>query len=270
MEFNKEEKTLGLIWVCVLLTVFMLSIFLHDTFQQNFKINRLVKIKNNGIVAFGTSLIHNAFPYDDYFDQISKQAGLSLQFVRFFWPSGVPSDFEILLQPILAAKPKWIFMQAEPFVLDYNQTGIHLPEEIHAAFKKIIFKLPEYYSQDDSILNLDVIAHSIEGLGMPVFRSPRLSVAYRKFIMATHQAGIHLVLLRMNRSLLANQMRGKDFVMRENLAFEVLKNKYGLELWEFPSLPLQYYTDGGHLNRQGRQVFIHWMIARLKNESLRS
>jgi hypothetical protein len=267
-------RALLCIWVLSVLSV-CIFIILAIAYQHRnsaitqadyFDLNRLNHLQNKGLVVVGNSLIACAFPYDEAMENISKKAGVSMQFVRFSLAGADPADLILLLKPILLAKPKWVFIQVEPFiVINSPQTFPQkLAFDVHEFLAMIIHRNQQAHKQpqsdDNFAFKTNIAAHTDV---RNFFLDPVLSLPYQQFLQAARRQGAQVIFLQINHS--KESLEGKFILNKEN-AIQVLSKKYHLETWRFPALDQQYYTDEEHLNAAGRIIFTTWFITRFKNE----
>lgn len=282
---NNTVKAMLLVWLSTLFIVltllFIAVIYTHNhpiiEPSSRFEINRLNKISDAGLVVIGTSLVGQAFFYDEDMDRLSQSQGAPIQFIRFSKWAGKINDFEPLLNPILLAKPKWVFIQIGPFIsIDSEDTEPNKFTLIVHRFYKEIFlrhqppKLTSQYAwQSDAHIKLNKVATFPYDIGNTQFiKNPTLPPPYIAFIQAAQNAGIQVVFLQIKRSIDARSLRSTASLQAEEDAIKALSIKYHLKVWQSPAFALKFYTDGGHLNNDGRKLFTAWFLQRFKNEFL--
>lgn len=278
--------TLTLVVVAVLL---LLSLTLPKVNENPVSIveivdtKRLNRIKNHGVVVLGSSLVSYGFAYDEAFDQQAAHYKLTTEMVRFTYFGAAPRGLDGLFQLILESNPRWVFIQTEPFVIDFtnrfpntlgiNQFSMNLHNRVNYLLTRLsLISLRKFEEQTDFGLTLDKTAPLVDL--RPdwdvVLRPPPFPESVESFVQAAKVRNIRVILLEMNRSKWANDSLGPDFQRQLNLRLQTFANHYRIPLWQFRSdLPLENYVDRAHLNRKGRGVFMDWFLQRLAKEENR-
>ena len=294
MNHKQTSKVPFSIWIAAfsgLVFIIIISDYFHENYKPvetessslaGFEPERLKNIHNNGLIVVGTSLVQYGFPYDDEFETLAKKKGITIEFIRFSRSSGKPPDFEILGDAILNSKPRWVFLQAEPFFLDMHRTFSyqwleHLRNNVHFLLEQIIIETnflntdcnPVY--QNDLNLRLDEVA-TIEIIKNEriqyLIKPPVFSEYFESFLKQAKENNIKVILLEMNRSKEGNEYFGKAFRAQLNKTLQQVSKHYQIPLWQFRSdLSLNYYVDRAHLNRKGRAVFSDWFLSKLAQDA---
>jgi hypothetical protein len=241
------------------------------------------------VVAVGGSLLRFAFPFDPLTEKEALARGVSMDLVRMTKNNGKPEEFSVLLSPILAAKPDWVFLDSETFTVYWPRQEPRLLSLFRQAIRTLL--KPSISSPNNSkkkglyIENSQVASHYTSDELKQInrvkqgeewrkllakrftIREPELSESYIEFIKLAKSQGTRVVLLDIGRSKLLNDRQPSDFhrQLKENLDY--LSQRHNLEVWQFPAnLPESHYTDLAHLNAKGKAVFLDWFFERLLNE----
>ena len=253
--------------------------------RECFQAKRLNKLEQPGVVVMGTSLVKYGLPFDNDMNKIAWNQGLKIHFIRFTCSSGTRRDFSVLLDPILRANPQWVFIQAEPLVLElcsrYFPRRIleTVRKPIHFAAKLAVLELAHAFGvsqpcdrtqQDDVYMHLEQTA-TIKTIHHPLYDSYDINVPqlpeFTRFIAKARKKNIRVILLEMNRSREGTQGFGPEFRHSMDQALYELAASWNIPLWQFRGdISLKYYVDRAHLNRRGRRIFTRWFLARLKAE----
>jgi hypothetical protein len=257
----------------------------HRQLQECFQVERLNSLEQPGVVVIGTSAVRHGLPFDQDMEQLARDQGEEIHFIRFSRNQGSARDFSVLLDAVLQARPRWVFIQAEPLVLELHSSHLYR-RVLEAARKRIHFlarlaalRLANVFGgslpcrntpQDDSNLDLEKTA-TAQSIRNPLHDSYSIQVpalpGYTSFIDEAKRRNIRVVLLEMNRSREGNEVFGPGFRKTLNNALRQLADSWKVPLWQFTGdLSMQHYADRGHLNRRGRQVFTRWFLSRLKGE----
>ncbi|WP_457676886.1 hypothetical protein [Thiolapillus sp.] len=253
--------------------------------QKCFQVERLNSLRQPAVVVMGTSAVRHGFPFDGDLEQISLARNSPIHFIRFSRDQGSSRDFSVLLDAILQARPQWVFIQAEPLVLELQSSW--LPRRILEAARVRIHFLARIVAlelaqalggklscrrmpQDDSNVQLDRTATPAD-LRNPLHDSYHIRVPalpeFTRFIAEAKKRNIRVVLLEMNRSREGNESFGPAFRPALDKALQALAATWNIPLWQFRGdLSRDHFADRGHLNRQGRQVFTRWFLSRLEAE----
>ncbi|OGV29613.1 MAG: hypothetical protein A3E88_07060 [Legionellales bacterium RIFCSPHIGHO2_12_FULL_35_11] len=280
---NYENRAILYVWIistCSVITFVLIAYYFHPQKTPSQKTpspvnglhqERLLSIKDNGVVAIGTSLTRYAFLYDKAMSQLSDYHGISMQFIRFSISNGTPEQFSVLLKPILAANPKWVFIQIEPFIWNsvppsvFNKIALRVHDVLHDMSHYSTNTIQQDEQTDDE-LRLDKVAHILDTKffhNLP--NEPKIPPIFHDFLIAAQTKGIHVVFLQITRSQLANELLGNKYVNNENQVIQQFIQDNRLTFWKFPSQPLYDYIDGGHLNLNGRLVFTKWFLRKFKH-----
>jgi hypothetical protein len=270
--------------------------------QFDFEIERLQKIENNGLVVVGTSLTQHGFPFDAELSVKARERGISIHFVRFSHSGLENAIFKKLMPEILRSHPRWVFVQAEPFFLNLEQSETKktireasirkhietLHSHIHYLFRNIYSTLQLFFPrlagleantpartskiqwQDDSriflegVAQFDMIKNSTDTV---VVLQPAFPHYIEEFIEEAKKLGITVVLLEMNRSKAGNENFGESFRTRLTDTLQQVSQRYHIPYWQFRGdLPLDCYIDRAHLNLKGRAVFTNWFLEKFARE----
>lgn len=276
------------IWLIVLI-LFVLILggsFLIPRERQNrvidWKLDRLEHLGSHGVIAIGTSLTKTGFYFDSDMNTFAKKNGLDIHFVRCSVSGGKPNEFEQILDRLLISKPRYIFIQLEPFMVDSEVVYPRFNLLVHNIVNKLIRNIRFYTGkeltlaterQDDGDLGFKMEKHAtpadIETAAITITKHPRLSKKYIRFLKKTHDRNIQVIFLQMNRSKLAYERtlpKNLKVLIHHEIAY--LKSTFGVRVWSFSPLETQFYMDRAHLNRLGREVFSTWFIDALKKDGL--
>ncbi|MCK5716888.1 MAG: SGNH/GDSL hydrolase family protein [Thiomargarita sp.] len=269
------------IWIVVFcgLVFFMIisQYYRNNNIGAYFEINRIKNIHHNGVIVVGTSLVRYGFPYDHEFELLAQKYGLMIEFIRFSRSNGKPHDFEILGDAILKSKPRWVFLQTEPFFLEFNQKHViyrgltHIRENIHFLILHSLFTWDNKRYQNDINLKLDevTIIEKLQNKKRQAYINPPFFPKYfESFLKQATENNIRVILLEMNYSKKWEDYIENSFRAQLNETLQQVSQRYHIALWQFRNdLPLDHYTDGAHLNRKGRAVFSDWFLSKLAQEN---
>ncbi len=278
-------KTFIFIWLMTLFTIVTIVTFSFFYVEKkteislsSFGLARLHRIQNNGLIVIGSSLVQCAFPYDGVMDKFSKERKVELQFIRFAVPDAEALQLAPLLQPILRAKPKWVFIQIGPFIQTHSliEWIQILSKNTHQMMNALINYQPPMppllnaLQETDKPLVLNQTTNQIHYMGSLNFSNdPTLPLIYQHFLSEAKKQHIQVIFLQLTRAKETENTRDKRSINAENDATQRFIKKYHVPLWVSPSLPLTAYQDGNHLNTQGRIIFTEWFLQRLKNVSFK-
>ncbi|NWF39539.1 hypothetical protein F3F96_10380 [Mariprofundus sp. NF] len=288
---SKVPVSLWLATLSGLLFVIMISDYFHQNYKppaaydrllMSFVPERLKRIQNHGLIVIGTSMVSCGFPYDEKFESLAAKKNMKIEFVRFSRNAGRPSDFESISEAVLKSKPRWIFLQAEPFFLELSNHKSFFHEHFDSIRNNVRFMLEQILIrtkliilfplyQDDRSLKLEEVAtiDEIKNAEVSYQIKPPVSPKYfESFLKHAKENNIKVILLEMNRSKEGNEYFGDRFRAQLNRTLQQVSEFYQIPLWQFRSdLPLEYYSDRAHLNRKGRAVFSDWFLSKLAQEN---
>ncbi len=298
MNHKKTSKVPFSIWIAAfsgLVFIIIISDYFHKNYKPVetesrsfacFEPDRLKKINNNGLIVVGTSLVQYGFPYDDEFEALAKNKGITIEFIRFSRSGGTQSDFKILSDAILNSKPRWVFLQAEPFFVKLNSSNGYfyskwlesIRNNVHFMLEPMIIKIKSLLNMDinschayqnDRNLRLDDVAtlKDIKNVSY-LIKPPVFPKYFEYFLKQAKENNIKVILLEMNRSKEGNENLGKAFRTQLNQTLQQASKNYQIPLWQFRSdLSLDHYIDRAHLNRKGRAVFSDWFLSKLVQDA---
>jgi len=296
----KNQSPPIVVWIWVIGLTLFLFLLIHVPFIRSeikyrsvryfFNVSRISNIrevneyeKNNDlIIAVGSSLSASGLNYDNHMDNLASELGYpNIKFVRFTrLVYSTLDQFIPLLEPILKARPKYVFFEARPFLLYLNIKEDYLIEEremIKYPFRYILnlfFTLPQEnwsYADNSKEVNIlhmketvdlltDTLAYKQFLKDYTINNNP-LPQKFVDFLTSAKKNGIKVFLLDLPRSDLAFSFIPHQ--LREGLPslLDKYKNNYNLKLVSFPyRLPLKYYRDMAHLNTSGSKLYSKWFI----------
>jgi len=289
------------VWVTAATMFFsslLLAAYFHQQFQLEKKYNadnnfafhpeRLQRLRQNGIVVIGTSLVKFGFFYDKAFEQLAREKGINLQFVRFVISGNRAEKYRGLFEKIRKYRPKLLFLQAELFFIQadvkksehvFNEKFMEMVSVVHGHFHFIFGKLaslfthrergnvtltPPPQSDEDILEYLNKVADKKEIYAeskLIINSSPKFPPFVEEYMRYACTHGTQVVLLEMNRSKEGNESLGEVFRKELTKRLQQVATLYDIPFFKFRGdLSYEYYADRAHLNKRGRGVFCDWFL----------
>lgn len=234
------------------------------------------------VVAIGNSLIRFGLPFDERFDKMALEQGLSLKLTRFTKNGGENRHFSLLLPYILAARPDFVIFVVEPFLMNPIRRSSSLLAPFRKGIRNIKKKIEGRKSvrlfienseggvdtKGDWTTKPEMVENRIKEMKKrTIADTSKTSQAYEEFFKSARDQGTRVILLDLGHPREVNEAFSPEFRNKITARLAELEARYPIEVWRFPSnLPLTHYKDIFHLNIKGQRVFANWLIDRLKDE----
>ncbi|MEE8575053.1 MAG: hypothetical protein V3T30_06530 [Thermodesulfobacteriota bacterium] len=284
---RKKTKVPVSVWLAALSIVAIIVLLSGYTSEKIYWApERLESIQDNGLIAIGSSLVHYGFLFDDDFESLAKGRGRTVQFVRLsVRKNNMDYTLPSLLDEIYHSNPRWVFLQAEPFFIDFrlekatrNKRLLRVVYNMQFFLTQIFLKIKSIcfeinlleINQDDTglYLNKVVTEEWLMNRRRSYILKPAVFPEYvESFIKRAKEKGVQVILLEMNRSKVENDYQGRSFRVQFNDLLGQVSTRYQIPLWQFEgNLPIDHYVDHAHLNQKGRVAFNDWFLSKLGRE----
>ncbi len=256
----------------------------EDPSAEAYNIERLKSpTENLRIVTIGDSYTRYALPFDERLEKIASEKGLSIKYNQFTKNKGKPRHFSVLLPHVLAAKPDYVFIHAGPFLTGSWATEKSLLTYFRNGIRDIKNILLGRVLRDRQLF-----LYNSEGLAETIFEvelkpevaemelnqkkralivlEPKMPEAFKKFFKAAKAQGTRIVFMDLGPSTALKAVLSSEF--NKQVASNLIKlgASHNIDIWSFPSLPLNHFEDVAHLNSKGSRVFVDWFLGRLMDE----
>jgi hypothetical protein len=248
----------------------------------DYNIERLkTPTKGLHIITLGDSYSRSALPFDERLEKMALEKELSFKYTRFTKNYGKQEHFAVLLPHILEAKPDFVFLLAEPFLIGYQKTVGDLLVSFRNGVRSIKNKIlgqksrkldifhnsggGEIDKTDNWVAKPEMVKNRLEWVTERLFVfTPKMPEAYEEFFKAAEAQGTRVVLLDIGHSKVLKAAFPPEFNTQVTSNLAKLGARYQVDVWKFPStLPLTHFSDVAHLNLKGQRVFVNWFLGRL-------
>ena len=236
------------------------------------------------IIVVGTSLTRHAFYKDEEMEHFASINGLNMHFLRFTKNGGNLSDFRLLIEYLLKAKPDLICFESAIFAINFNQK--HSWKIKHSSYLKSVIKLyllklvaktfkKEYFVIDgeSNFKDIDLIHYKVRKYGLAEYQKTVHDLSlydfsygngYRYFFEKAREQGIKIVLLDLSRSKDAWDVLPPNREKEIKKLMDQYQKTYGIKYLRFPyKLSLDYFVDYNHFSQKGRVFYSKWFIKQI-------
>jgi hypothetical protein len=119
---------------------------------------------------------------------------------------------------------------------------------------------------DDKYTNIDTLNQTIRERDIKNMEDIRYTFDDLELLK---DAGIKVVIIETPFPFQIEKQLQSEVFKKDLQGFKAeFKNKFNIDYWEYTGSTLYYkhYTDGGHLNPEGREIYTEWLLNEIQNE----
>jgi hypothetical protein len=242
-----------------------------DPESIRFNLPRLTEAPAGSSVMIGSSLTACALPIEN-----SPGMEAAPPIYRISQGNGVQEDYEPVLNPVLASKANIVLLEAEMLLRDREprtlayRTAFAYRDPVSLWLRQMAGRRIVNANYANAECSTGVATpETMEHLGSAphLARTQPWSPAMIGFIRRAKADGKRVVLVSIGRSTVLSEQLDPTYLRSFESNLDKASRELGVEVWRFPTanLPLDHYSDGGHLNGAGRSVFVPWLQQQLKD-----
>jgi hypothetical protein len=278
---RKRNAALAIAWIIAAIFVavpYLVGVRLApDTVSGLLALDR---IRDGSVLFIGSSLTRCAIPYDAAFATLADAQGLHLDLVRITLPTATQEDFADAIDRIGTTRASLVLIEAEMLLRQpdsrLRRTGIagmaySYMAQVRALWVRLGLRGTEKSentgNRECKLLDRSASLQDVEYVAtLPhEVRSDPWLPPFRSILESGRLHGKKVVVVSLGRSAGLEAKLDPGYREAFRSALRKIRDEKRIEVWVFPSERLSDadYSDGGHLNAQGRIVFTHWLIQQL-------